>query len=781
MIQIGFLRDWVTQEGTKQIFFKSIKGLVYPSLRELFDNIEADLGKHLQPDDQQNLFYTVAHHLEGQRKFSSWQAQDIIPFDLDGIDLDRIDEYPPLLAKVLEIDLDKTAIVYSGNGCHVLVQVPLFTDNTFIKKAKLGYRQLLDRMGEACEEAGLPLDKDTTAWDYARILRVPFTRNIKNKKNKETGELETIEKFCTLKYNGLVEQTFNVPVLDKPRDIFSLTKGSFPDADISEVVSGCNFFKWLKDSPDEVHEPHAYAMLSITGHFNDDNKTSSEYWDRFSSPSINSKELGEFTEQALATAGPRKCEGIEQLWGKCSECPNYKKVTSPIMLKDKNFIGTESMGFTLTGEKGGKVRQYDDLVNYFKREYNYKHIASSGDIYVYNKTHYVPYLEAEVKKFANDMFSGTVKETERVEYLRAVEAGDITKLSFLSKTPEGKINLSNGVLDIATSVLHPHDKEFNFTYCLPYCFDSSATCPTWDAFLKDVTLDRQDLIDILEEYLGYCIYGGEYLYHKALILSGGGKNGKSTFVDVLGALMGEDNTANVPLVSIGNNAFNLAEMQRALVNISEEEPPTCFKETGTFKNLTGNNTVMAQRKFKNPFKFLSKAKIVITYNEMPFIADTSTGMRRRLLIVPFDLDLENNASKVNTNIHKELEGELEGIFNRALAGYKRLTAQGGFTRSLSVEKEIVDVMESSNTFYLWYGERIVVKKGSKSSLLELYLDYRQFIEDSGERNAMGRRKFTQEIKNKKIECKPLSVKGYTTRCAVDISLKGLNLTSDVAF
>jgi putative DNA primase/helicase len=767
MIQTGYLKSFFNEDGEAVTFFKAQPALTYSSLRELFNNIEKDIQK-IPEKKRVNLFYTVAHHLEGQRKFKSWQAQDIVPIDLDGIDLDRYHEYPPLVAKALDIDLKKCAVVYSGNGLHILIQVKLWRDKDYIKKAKRGYRQLLERIKAACDEKGLALNIDSTAWDYARILRVPFTVNEKTKDGK------IITKYCKLLSNGLEEQPLEIPIIEAPAKR-SLSVGQFPKPDKLAIMNNCEFMKWLKEKPEEVHEPHAYAMLSITGHFDDDNKTSSEYWHKFSSPSINSKNLAEFTEQALSASGPRTCEGINDLWGKCDTCPHYQAVTSPVMLKGEEHIGSEHLGFTLKGPKGGKIRQYDDLVKYFSREYNYKHIAESGEIYIYDKTYYRPYLPAEVKKFSNDHFSKPVKETERMEFLKAVEANDVTPLSFLSKPPEGMINLANGVLDINTGALKPHGPNFNFTYCLPYDFIPDATCPTWDKFLDEVTLGREDLKKILEEYLGYCIYGGEYIYHKALILSGGGKNGKSTFVDVLRKLVGEMNTSNVPLISINSNPFALAEMQRSLVNISEEEPPNCFKETGVFKNLTGNNTVMAQKKFKNPFKFLSKAKLVITYNEMPFISDTSTGMRRRLLVIPFDLDLEKNSDKVNTNIHNDLAGELSGIFNRALAGYRRLKEQGGFSPSISVEASVSEVIESSNSFYLWQAERLEKSEEDKRvRIADLYNDYRQYIDDSGERNFMGRRKFTQELKKFGIATGIAKMQGKASRVATNVMLSGID-------
>ena len=160
MIQIGTLRTWIQKDGTEsKPFFKAIKGFHYQTLKHLFDNIEGDLPKFIGDLGRDKLFYTVGHHLEGQRTKSSWQCQDIIPFDLDGIDLDRIDEYAPVVAEACDFELDKCSIVYSGNGIHTLVQVPQFggEDKEYIKEKRNGYKQLYDRIMTACKEKGLPI------------------------------------------------------------------------------------------------------------------------------------------------------------------------------------------------------------------------------------------------------------------------------------------------------------------------------------------------------------------------------------------------------------------------------------------------------------------------------------------------------------------------------------------------------------------------------------------------------------------------------------------------
>lgn len=761
MIQVGSLRTWIQKDGTEsKPYFKPVPKFNYKTLRDLFDNIEADLPSKLGADEHYNLFYTVAHHLEGKRQITSWQGQDIIPFDLDGIDLDRIDEYPPLVAEACGFDLSKTAIVYSGNGCHILVQVPMFgmreDEKNYMKERKLGYRQLLERIAKVCKDHDLPFDIDTTAWDAARILRVPFTVN--KKKGKD-------DKLCRLIQNNLQVQSFEIPIVQKVKAELSLKQGSFPIPDHKEVLNECDFFKWLKTCPDEVHEPHAYAMLSITGNFSD-RAVGHSLYTSFSSPSINAKPYDEFLEQALEASGPRTCKGIDTVWGKCNLCKHYQKVTSPILLKSEDHIGTENMGFTTMSISGNTmVRHYEDLVKYFKREHHYKNVAEVGHTYIFDGTHYKKYHMTQVKKFSQDNFRKPVKESERVEFLRATEASDFTPLSWLESKPEGMINLANGILDLKSNTLIEHSPEYSFTTCLPFDYDPAAVCPTWDKFIDDVTLGRQDLKDILHEYMGYCAYGGEYEHHKALVLSGGGKNGKSTFIDVHRAILGNDNISTVPLTSINKDNFALADMQGKLCNISEEEPPSCFKETGVFKNLTGNNVVRAQEKHKPSFKMLSRAKIVITYNEVPFIGDTTTGMRRRLLIVPFDLDLENNPTKVNSNIKHDLDKELSGIFNHVLEGWKRLKANNGFTKSKSVNDAVRDVMESSNSFYLWWDERVKEGNDLKVKAVDAYQDYKSYMDEIGERSVKGRNRFNQELKNKSYNAKTIRIndkvcKGY---------------------
>lgn len=753
-------------KNTLKAAFKPVDIRPFETIEDLFTNGAEEL-KALG-SDLTNIYYTLAYHERGHRSRQAWQMQEYIPFDLDGIDLEKIGEYSPLACKALGLNLEDATIIHSGNGIQILFRVEPITNPDFIVNNKNNWLRAYEKIEKACKDANLPLTRDTTAWDYARIFRLPNTINHKKKKN-DKGELVDVIKKCVLVQlsKNIVPLPFDYAAgTDIPNT--SMPVGSFGKPDHETIINGCDFFKWLRDEPTEVHEPHAYAMLSITSHF-EDAKIGESFYNRFSSPSINSKTYEEFSEQANKSSGPRTCEGVNNIWGKCAACPNYKKVISPIQLKSDNYIGTDSMGFT---SRVGKqlVRHYRELVLFMSNELNFKVMGTGENIYIFNGTHYEIHPYQLVKAYAEEKFSQPVKETERVEFLNKVKVSNIYKgedeANFLSgDNTKGFVNFKNGILNLETGQLYPHGHNFHFHYCLPYDYNPQAIAPNWVRFLGQITLGREELQNVLHEYMGYILYGGEYVYQKALILSGSGKNGKSTFVNVLKELTGRGNYSVVPLQTISTNNFFMPEIENKLVNISEEEPATCFKDTGIFKNLTGNNAVQANKKFGAPYKFLSKAKLVITYNEMPYISDTSVGMKRRLLIVPFDLDLENNPEAVDVKIMEKLRGELSGIFNMALEGYYRLEKRGAFSKAIAIDEAVSDTFDF-NTFDLWYEETITESEDLEAHVTckDVYESYVEYVKGLAEgKQHYGLKKFGNEMKKKGIKSNVLKRGGNCFR------------------
>lgn len=362
------------------------------------------------------------------------------------------------------------------------------------------------------------------------------------------------------------------------------------------------------------------------------------------------------------------------------------------------FIDTEMSGFHnyKTGPNGKDSYQpnYNDLLKAFRRDHPYKSIADMKAVYIFNGTHYVDFTPIEIKAYAESHFKPEPPDRVRQEFYHKILYNHVARKDFFTHGTDGKINFKNGVLDLETNVLGTHSPEYGFRHVLPYDYNPLAECPHFWAWVKDVMLDNTDLINLLQEFMGYVIRGGEYKYHKALWLSGNGRNGKSTFIDVLKALIGVGNYSTLSIRQIVNDKFSAVDLDGKIANFSEETSPEELADSGPFKNLTGDGEIHAQKKYGDPYSFRNRAKLIMSYNDIPMLKDLSQGMRSRPIIIPWKKDLSDESSQDKT-LKGKLLSELPGIFNFALEGWTRLERMGRFTDSADSKLEMQTIVESS--------------------------------------------------------------------------------------
>jgi len=146
---------------------------------------------------------------------------------------------------------------------------------------------------------------------------------------------------------------------------------------------------------------------------------------------------------------------------------------------------------------------------------------------------------------------------------------------------------------------------------------------------------------------------------------------------VLAGLYGKPNCSDTSLVRF-NQPFALYSTLGKLVNMASESSHIIEHEAeNVLKGYVAGDTLMFERKFKDPVFAVPTAKIIIATNSKPRFNDKTYGMWRRILLVPFDKVI-TEANQIK-NLADELKTELPGILNWALAGLARLNKQGGFT------------------------------------------------------------------------------------------------------
>lgn len=244
------------------------------------------------------------------------------------------------------------------------------------------------------------------------------------------------------------------------------------------------------------------------------------------------------------------------------------------------------------------------------------------------------------------------------------------------------ITFNNGILHIpsyldgrADYFIAPREQWFSPVH-LDFPFSPQSQCPKWLAFLDEV-LGQQDtaLPLLLQELFGYCLIP-DTTQEKFFLLTGTGRNGKSTIVEVLSGVLGRKNVSHVSLESFIDK-FSIIATENKLVNIMAEITKIPAQAEGLFKEFVSGKPCGVQAKYRDVKSMIPTARCVCTANALPPIKDHSDGFWRRLILIPFKYQVPEEMK--DTELLNKLLQELPGIALWALRGLGRLREQKSFT------------------------------------------------------------------------------------------------------
>jgi P4 family phage/plasmid primase-like protien len=308
------------------------------------------------------------------------------------------------------------------------------------------------------------------------------------------------------------------------------------------------------------------------------------------------------------------------------------------------------------------------------------------------------------------------------------------------------LNLENGMLNLKTFELEPHQKEFYSSIRIPIVYDASATCPTFHQFLLDVFEGDQERIDLTGEILGYCLTA-ETKAQKAFLFYGKGSNGKSVLADIVMQLCGKENCSTVPLPEL-SRSFARLDLVDKLVNIStENEVGQNELDTTYFKSITSGDPIRVEIKHGNGFQYQPYCKLLFACNNLPYTKDKSYGFMRRLIILPFYKTFEGK--QVDVHLPDKLKAELPGILNFALQGLKRLSSnQFVFTHSAAVEQAVNDYADRLNPIRIFVDDWI--EPATEDTFIynkDLRTKFNTWASENGYMTNYSDRRFADEVRN----------------------------------
>lgn len=731
-IQIIGLRPFKGKDGKekkKHELFTTVENIPW-----LFKNLPAVIEK-IPEAERWNVYFTCLNcqdprTVKGQlRRFKS---QEIFPFDIDGIDLGQSAKYVEIFFQATGLDRERTAVICSGNGLQFFAQFnEPFTDPLYFDQKRTQYKALCERVDKLIAEEKLPGRADPSVWSPARLMRLPDTENRKpGKENRLAFSIASTilpQVIDWQKMSGIQEL--------KEDEHVTWDDARAPKLDHKEMYRGCAFLKATIENPVEIREPHYYAALSLIARMENGRERAHNLSEAIKDAGSDSTVIGyshgdveKKIDQALQASGPRTCKSINAIWGKCSTCPNFAKVVSPVSLKGEEHIATKDAGFhSWHGKK--PTPHFQDLLKYYDQLHKHRTIETNGLVFAWDGMKYIPQSRNQLENFAFLNFNPKPATATTAEFAKLVTITNLVQPEFFGADLSGYINFQNGVLDVRTKELVPHSPERGFRYVLPYDYDPTAKAPRFDKFLDEVTLDNPQLRAVLEEFGGYALSGDDYWSHHCLLLIGEGRNGKSKFIEALQLAAGNDNFSTTKLEKFGSQN-DLQLMEGKLFNVSEEISHKEMKLTESLKDLSSGNTMTVKLMYNQPYKIKNKAKLILTANKLPETTDMSFAFFERMLIVPFEARFVGD--KKDPYLTAKFKAELPGIFNILFAGYERLVKKQRFTDAVRIEEEKLDYAQSNNPIYPWWESRVADERIIEKPLngrqdfaftADLYMDF----------------------------------------------------------
>lgn len=399
----------------------------------------------------------------------------------------------------------------------------------------------------------------------------------------------------------------------------------------------------------------------------------------------------------------------------------------------------------------------DLLAATVEKNLNYRLVTRQGveneEFFTFQNGVYLPSSKAAIKgKIKEFIPTGKARDNTLNEIFNLMLCSDKGRCAYEDfNADEDIINFQNGILNISSNQLSPHNADVLSTFQLTCNYDTAAHCPNWLHFIgqicegQDGTTDKSKVY-LLQEVAGLLLSDiFKHRFKKIFILySTIGDTGKSTFINVLCDLIGLESVGSLPLDKM-TERFQLGCVYGAKLLTSSELKTADMSDSSIFKSLTGGDPVQIELKGKKPFPYTFRGGMLYACNNLPFFTDDKgEHLFKRLMIIPFYRSFSE--SEQDKGLEKRLKAEKSGIALWAIEGLKRFIDNGYmFTKCEAVDSIAREYRQNSDTVFHFISEccELTGNKKDRISRTELHNSYEDWARKNGlhtvsNRNIVGR-------------------------------------------
>lgn len=451
--------------------------------------------------------------------------------------------------------------------------------------------------------------------------------------------------------------------------------------------------------------------------------------------------------------------------------PKQEKEENPLRYALSHIFDAEKK------DKEYPIRSYDDTGNAdrFIDRYGhlYKHSYITNKFYIYDGQKWKVDDRGAIRKLIDEMIESIKNEkvlhSEDVTEEEAREAfqkyykktrGTQSKKNIMNELMHRKtvtpdefdkddmlLNVANGYIDLTSRELYKHDINRMFSQIANTDYSEKMQPAVWLDFLNDIFAGDKAVIRYIQKALGYSLTGSTR-EQVMFILFGKGRNGKSIFVETIAEILGDysNNMQAKSLMVKKNDNVNtdIARLSKARF-VTSSEPNEGFRfDEGLIKQITGGDKVTARFLYAEEFEYTPKFKIWVSTNHKPIIRGTDDGIWRRLVLIPFDVQIPEE--KVDKDLKYKLLREAPAILNWMAEGAYMWMREG-----LELPEKLKDAGQTYRTemdvVEQFIQEKCKRAEGVRETGKALYEEYKKWADENNEYK-MDKNKFGKKLKEK---------------------------------
>lgn len=379
-----------------------------------------------------------------------------------------------------------------------------------------------------------------------------------------------------------------------------------------------------------------------------------------------------------------------------------------------------------------------------------KNISKSGSFYKYCDGIYTEVSILEVEQMLVDLVPSDpamkIPSSLSQSNLRETLSVIMRRRFFYREqfNPEGIINFKNGLFSVDEKKLTKHTMGIISTNMLPYAYNAKATAPVFLQVLEEATEGCELKKMIIQEFAGYCLSRDTRL-EKALFLIGAAGSGKSTIIEGIITMLGEENISSATMDKVCQPRYTGLFINK-IANIASEIPKDISGYEESLKAIISGEKVTVDTKYLPSYDARPYCKFIFAGNDLPCISDSSDGIFRRMLLIYLNNAVDKE--RIDVDLKEKIRKEGAGIFNWALEGYHRLKKNKKFTYSKQMDYDLDIVKLQNNTVYYFISENydINLDRSKCIPVDDLYQHFKDFCDHVGAKGVYKKQVFGKEMR-----------------------------------